>query len=150
VLLADALRESWKGRDVCSGYHFLIDIAGVIIDIAHHGPHPGSRSWLRGNVARFYLRDLMFQHLLHGEKPPDLVARSHFHSFVNEVVTEGEYESRLIVTPPLCVPGDHARKATRSIGQVTCGIVLVECVDGRIGQVAPVMDTLDIRKHEVV
>ncbi len=147
VLLADMLREAWPDRTIGSAYHYLLNVAGVSIDLAHHGPHPGSRSWLRGNIARFYLRDVMIQNLMAMKKPPDLVIRSHFHTYINEVVCENGSESRLVITPALCIPGGHARKATRSISEVTCGMVLVECVDGRVGMVEPVLDKIDLRKY---
>lgn len=145
-IIADVLREGHPDRVIEEGYHFLLDVDGAGVDIAHHGPHPGSRLWLSGNVARFYLRDLMLQHIVRMETPPVLVLRSHVHTAIDEVVTVGEWESRIIITPPLCIPGDYAHKATRSIGSVKCGVVITEIVDGVPLKPVKVFDSIDLRK----
>jgi len=74
----------FKNKDIKMCQHGLLDIDGVTIDYAHHGPFPGSRSWLKGNIARYYLRDLMMREIMNGNSPPKLVVRAHYHTPVEE------------------------------------------------------------------
>ena len=123
-----------KNIDVVS--HGLIDIAGIKIDYAHHGPHPGTMMWTRGNVARSYLRNYMMTELSLGNKPADLVVRGHYHEYVKEwcgISWEGvDYESTLIIMPPLCMMSSFARQATRSSFSISPGVIAIEVINGRM------------------
>ena len=132
--------------DVC--YHGLLDIDGFVNDYAHHGPNPGSRDWLHGNVARFYLRDLMLHEIARGQRPPDVVWRAHYHTPVYELLeTEGR-RSELFVVPSFCAPGPYEHQATRSTDTVTFGMVVLELENGRKVGEHRLYDTLDIRTRE--
>ena len=131
-------------------YHGLFDIDGLIIDAAHHGPGPGSRSWLTGNVARYYLRSLMIADIVANQYPPDLVLRGHFHTKVNEAVSVGDYESRIIVCPSLCFISEYARQATKSIPRVTVGGVLFEIDGGHVVGKHWLTDTVDVRTRRTL
>lgn len=152
-IISKQLRAEYK-KDVKAYYHGTIDVDGAQVDIAHHGPNQSIRIWLEGNLARYYLRDLMLKELRAGGTPPDLVVRSHFHTKVNETFEmdwQGQiYESRLIVTPALCMLGDYGRKVTRSIGRVTNGMVMVEVLGGRIQKPIWLTKTIDIRTKETL
>lgn len=56
-LVAAQLRALYPNVDTQTVRHSLLKPGGMLVDCAHHGPHPGSREWLKGNVARLYLRD---------------------------------------------------------------------------------------------
>lgn len=131
-------------------YHGLLNINGVIVDYAHHGPGPGSRNWLRGNVARFYLRDLMLREILAGKRPPGLVLRAHFHAPVYEYLETGGCSSHFYITPAMCMIGEHGIQATRSVEEITVGILALEVVDGEIKQDLRLYQTLDIRTRETL
>lgn len=148
VLVADALRRRYPGRDIAASYHGLADYGGFVVDYAHHGPPPGSRVWLRGNVARFYLRDLMMQELLAGNCPPDLVLRAHYHAYIREVLELEGHESTLIVTPSYSFLTDFAHKATRAAHRVSVGQVAFEVVGGKLARIFRQFETLDIRTRE--
>lgn len=127
--------------------HGLLTRAQVTMDHAHHGPHPGSRNWLAGNVARFYLRDLMYREILAHRRPPDVILRAHYHTPVHEVLETGGYTSQLFVVPGYCMIDDHGMQATRSIECATHGMLVLVCEDG---QVTPhrLYDTIDMRTDE--
>ena len=131
-------------------YHGLFDIDGLSVDAAHHGPGPGSRSWLTGNVARYYLRSLMMAAIVADQYPPELVLRGHYHTKVDEVVTVGDYESRIIVCPSMCFLSDYARQATKSIPRVTVGGALFEIDNGHVIGKHWITDTVDVRTRKTL
>lgn len=149
ILTADRLRGDFPEIGTQVLYHGIADIDGCKIDFAHHGPHPGSRNWLNGNVARLYLESLMMDELDHGCAPPNIVLRGHFHTFVKTWFCKRhdhvDYESWLVVMPPLCLPGDWTHQATRSVYRVSPGIVAIEVIDGKPGGIYPFTQSLDIR-----
>lgn len=151
-LVANLLSSKYD-KDVMAIDHGLLDVFGLSIDYAHHGPSPGTREWVTGNAARGYARDIMMQEVFHGEIPPGLILRSHFHKYVREVVTmivgDIEYESTIVVTPSLCLLGNHGRQAMRSISRVKNGMVAFEIIDGRIYQTHRMIKTVDLRKREI-
>lgn len=129
-------------------YHALLDVEGVTLDVAHHGAYPGGRNWLRGNSARFYLRDLMQVEIMRGRKPPDVVLRGHYHNPVYEYLETERYKSRIYVLPSWSMISDHAIQATRSAHMVTHGILLLEIADGRIVRDHRLYSTIDVRRRE--
>lgn len=134
--------------------HGLPDIDGMTLDISHHGPPPGSRNWLTGNEARYYLRSLMMDELSAGNVPPRLVFRGHYHRYIQETITlewGGKFNtSTIIITPSFTFPNGYTRQAVRSPARVTHGMVVCEIVDGKLLEVKPLMKTLDIRTKEVL
>jgi len=130
-------------------YHWLLDIDGVIFDTAHHGPSAGIRHWLKGNTARYYLKDLMYTEFFAGRRPPDIVLRAHYHTYLKELVTmtfqDKEYESWIYVLPPLCVPGDFAIQIIRSVYSIQAGILAWEIVDGQIRKAYKFTQSFDTR-----
>jgi hypothetical protein len=155
VLVAAALKLKYPGLDVGVCEHGLANVGGVTIDYAHHGPPAGNRSWLKGNIARYTLRDIMMTHLAElGQVPPDLVLRGHVHEYVHEMLMQihmgKEYWSRLVVVPSMCGLGSYGRKATRSMYIIRNGLVAFVIEDGKIVDVEPYIHTMDIRTHEVI
>lgn len=150
VIVHQLLVAKYNHIDIKSVNHGLMDIAGLQVDYAHHGPYPGSRIWLKGNVARYYLRDLMMRCVMESVAPPGLVLRSHYHEFVKEYLHIGGHDSWLVITPSVCMLGDYARQATRSTHKVTMGMLAVELVDGRLIDIHKYTSTVDIRTKEVV
>jgi hypothetical protein len=152
-MVSELLSREYKSKDVESIDHGLLDVFGVSVDYAHHGPSPGTKEWVTGNAARSYARDLMMQEVFHGEIPPSLVIRSHFHKYVREVVTmivgDIEFETTIVVTPSLCLLGSYGRQAMRSISRVKNGVVAFEVIDGRLHNTHRFIKTIDLRKREV-
>jgi len=150
LLVADMLAKEHKKHDVRAVNHGLLTFNQFSIDYAHHGPQPGSREWLKGNVARFYLRDLMIREIVAGNRPPDLVLRGHYHEPVIEQVRVGEHVSTIIIAPAMAIIGEYARKVTQSRHQVTNGIIALEVVDGKLLDIHQFTNTLDLRTKEEI
>jgi len=148
ILLAEMLQEGYPQMDIGNMYHGLLDIDGYLVDYAHHGPYPGSREWLKGNVAILYLKDIMIRAICRGEKPPNAVLRAHFHQWLNVLTSIGEHESRLIISPSYCMLGDYAHQAARSPDTIGIGMFALEIVDGKLIEVHKFMRSLDIRTKE--
>lgn len=132
--------------------HGLLTIAGVDIDISHHGPPAGSREWLRGNEVRYYLRSAMMQEIVAGKVPPRLYFRGHYHEDVEETLivkaNGNRYKSTLILTPSFAFIDNHARQAVKSPARISHGMYAVELVDGELLRTIPITRTLDIRTKE--
>lgn len=150
ILVSKILGNLHPDRNVSVCYHGLLDYNGVVIDYAHHGPHPGSRVHLTGNTARFYLRDLMLRDICAGRRPPDLVLRAHYHQRVNEVVEVGKYKSRIMGLPSFCLLGDYAIQHTQSAFEITNGMIVFEMIDGKITGTEEFTQTIDVRTREVI
>ena len=150
LTLCHMLEARYGGCDVMPLYHGLLNFYGVVTDYAHHGPFPGSRNWLKGNVARFYLRDLMQREMLAGRRPPDLVLRGHYHQPVYEYLEDHGNKSELYLLPSWCAINDHAQQATQSQNEITFGLLVNEIEDGKILRSHRMYETLDIRTVEVI
>jgi len=154
ILVDQRLRERFPKKDIRTVYHGVCDILGVTIDYAHHGPYPGSRNWLRGNEARYYLRSIMNDEIDAGHVPPHLVMRSHYHTPVKEYLWKKangtEYESWLLITPSYCLISDYARQSARSPYRITNGLWAVEIINNHIHDIHCFARTTDIRTKEKI
>jgi hypothetical protein len=155
AIVGQRLADQYPAVDTRTLYHAsiaLIEQRGQVIDIAHHGPFPGSRKWLEGNSATYYLRSAMMDELIDGRIPPIVYARAHYHTYQHvgpvRVRRQGrDVESRLIVTPSYSGTDDYTRRVTRSVRKIDHGLVALEFDDG-LRRVHPFFQELDIRTQE--
>ena len=154
INLCHMFKKEFKNIKSDIAYHWLLDINGVTFDTAHHGPSPGIRHWLKGNNARYYLKDLMYTEFFAGRTPPNVVLRAHFHSYVKELVTmtfQGkDYESWIYVLPPLCIPGDFTIQVIKSVYSVQIGLLAFEVIDGQISKSYKFTQSFDTRAKETL
>jgi len=156
ALIGKGLAELYGDVDTRTLYHAqlaLQDQAGQVVDLAHHGPYPGSRNWLTGNGARYYLRSAMLDEMVDGVTPPRVYVRAHYHQWVHETIrirqNGQDVEGDLIITPCYTGATDYTRKATRSIRKLDHGLVALEFEGGLVG-VHPFYSELDIRSKEAL
>lgn len=152
-ILAARMKDRFPKIDTKVVSHGLSNIYGVKVDHAHHGPYTGSREWLKGNVALYYLRDIMMRDIMRGKEPPQLVLRGHYHAIVEvfnrAVGVDGKvYRSWLWVLPSLCGMNGYARQKTRSEYEVTNGIIAYEIIDGKLRETFEFTQTFDYRVTE--
>lgn len=150
IILSNELAKEFPDKDIKMCQHGLLDVDGVTIDYAHHGPYPGSRVWLKGNVARYYLRDLMMRDIMNGNVPPTLVLRAHYHTPVEEYLKIMGHASWLYVLPSYCALGIYDRQATRSVNSFTNGMNVYEIMDGEIKQTYELHNKVDVRTKEAI
>ena len=153
-IIMDILREKYPHIDIQTVYHGLLNYSGVTIDYSHHGASPGTRGWLIGNEARYYLRSNMMKEVMSGNKPPDLYLRGHYHVCVREfleIVANGTtYASWMLMLPGFTYKDDYTRRATRSEYKQTFGVIAVEIINGQIYQTHKFTETLDLRTRETI
>lgn len=131
--------------------HARVRVLDKVLDVAHHGPSGGSRAWLRGNVARYYLRDRMMEDMGLGKEPADVYLRGHFHVDVHEVLKQRfhqqVYRSELIVIPSMSGLSGFAGQITRSIPYVDNGMYALEIIEGEPIRVHAFVWRKDIREE---
>lgn len=154
LLIARLLQYRFREADIGVSYHYLVNLGGVMVDVAHHGTSPGIRDWTEANVLRLYTMDLMKRDIKKGHAPPQLVVRSHYHTMawatVNERMGTEFYRCESVILPGYCGIDDYARKVTGSKSEVHIGLVLVHVKDGLIVEVLPHFRILDMRTKEVI
>jgi len=154
ALIGKGLADLYPDVDTRTLYHAQLVLkgqGGEVVDCAHHGPFPGSRKWLTGNRARYYLRSAMLDEIVDGVTPPRVYARAHYHQWQRETVrvrSQGaDVESDLVITPCYTGATDYTRKATRSIRKLDHGLVALE-FEGGLRAIYPFYEELDIRTRE--
>lgn len=155
ILVSKLLQNEFKDKDITAVYHGLLTTDNFSVDYAHHGPSPGTREWLKGNMGVLYLKDIMKRSLKRGVRPPDLVLRAHFHEYshVNHIEQWGdndEYISTLVTLPSFCGGGDNGIKASRSRDTLQIGMCAFEIVDGKLHNIHRLFRTYDIRSEEKI
>ncbi len=134
-LLRDKFQDRYPGIDIKSYAHGFINVAGVNIDIAHHGSGAGIREWTKGNVFRLYTRSIVKEYMNSKRPIPDLVVRGHFHEPIEEPISMFA-EDIPIRTTGMLIPSyqlitGYAKKVTRSRYVTTIGMAVVEFIDGK-------------------
>ena len=150
VLITDQLRQLYPKQRIEVCYHGLAHYDQFTVDFAHHGPYTGSREWLKGNVARYYLQSMMFHAVKHAQKPADLVIRGHYHTPVVETVRINGYISTIVVSPSMCMIDDFAHQAAKSPEDVTVGMMAYEIIDNVLFKVHQFTRTYDTRTEIIL
>ena len=123
--------------------HGLLDVDGVLIDVAHHGPAAGIREWTQGNVARLYLLDRMMT-----DTPPARVyLRAHRHEPVWVTQHQGEVTADLLVAPAYQLPSAYVRQIAQSPSAAVCGLIALEVTDGQLTDVKRFVHRVDLRRR---
>jgi hypothetical protein len=150
MMVKDRLVDLFPQVDTRLFRHAQAEVNGLTVDYAHHGPGTGSRAWLKGNVARYYLQSLMLEDVSAGNEPPGLVLRAHFHSPVTERVEVGGRVGWLHVTPAMCTMNYHATQVARSPSRVSAGWTLFEIIDGKLEEQINLHTVMDVRTRETI
>jgi 8-oxo-dGTP pyrophosphatase MutT (NUDIX family) len=151
--VARELREK-TGLDVKAEHHTRCRARGVLFDVAHHGPQGGSRDWLRGNVARYYLRDRIYRDRRLGVEPARVYIRAHYHIWCPETVHErwaGKQQRHdLTVLPSMSGITQFARQRSGSEPVLMNGLICYEIRDGRLFDIHALVEEYDTRQEEVI
>jgi len=152
VLAAQKLATEFPDKSVEVRWHLRATVAGVLVDVAHRGPVAGSRMHLRGNVARFYLRDRMERDFRRYGKVARLYVRAHVHDhlYIEDDLegVPGGCRAGLVLVPSLCGLSDYARGASLSAPELVVGMVFADLRGGEVLVVRPEVDVLDLRTVE--
>jgi len=149
VLVTEQLKALHSDADIRAIKLGLATVGERTIDYAHHGPGGGIRIWTAGNQLRYYARSIMLSAIAHGEQPPDVIIRGHFHHYLPETVHVQNYTTEMILLPSYCGMGEYGRQATRSQSHVSNGLVIIEFRPGRPPSVIPLVKSVDQRTKEI-
>ena len=149
------LSAEYPDVDIKRCSHGEIDIAGLTVDYAHHGPTPGQqKKWLEGSAASWNLRGWMIDSRLRGNDPPKLYLRAHYHVWRwvtwHLSIDETDYTSHLCIIPSMCGLGAYGRQATRSVHMIRNGALCFEILGDEILGIHRWTKTVDTRLREVV
>ena len=137
------------GKRVQTLHQGRVDLGREWLDVAHHGAHPGTRDWLRGNIATIYCKTRVYEDRRLGVVPAVLYARGHYHTLVHVTVNEtwkGVDEiHHLLIVPSMSGPTRHSIKSTQSTPSLTVGMVALEVIDGRLHDIHKFKRERDIR-----
>jgi hypothetical protein len=153
-IIASKLREQYPNKNINIANHYALDVDDFLMDIAHHGPGPGSRNWLKGNVLRLYAQSEMMDLVVMQKPVPSLMLRAHFHEMTTATATYqvgGKiWEMSAWITPPYAFINNHAQKAVRSPGRMGIGMLAFELINGKLYDKHTFMHYVDLRTREVV
>jgi len=153
IRIASKLRMA-TSLDIQACHHTRFNMGDDWVDGAHHGAHPGSRDWLRGNVALYYLKDRIYLDRRNGKEPAVAYMRGHFHQHVKSSVYDdwdGNARDRyVIIVPSFCGMDNWVRKIAKSPPVVEAGIVALEFTDGRLTDIQAFTDKKDLRTEEML
>jgi hypothetical protein len=154
TILTSLLQKEFPKKDIKTAQHYLLNVGGFLIDVAHHGPGPGIRYWTQGNVFSLYLKSLLLYDLNRGKEPPHLVLRAHKHEFTPGFALhhlDGKvWELPGYIVPPQCFIGDHAQKVGNSPSSMGVGTLAFELIDGRLYQKHYFTHYVDLRTEDVI
>ena len=152
--IAWMLKQDYPEKDIASVHHSRTRIGSEIVDTAHPGPHPGSRDWLRGNVALYYLRDRIYRDRRAGKEPARIYLRAHRHVWVHVPFVDRwertETRHDLTVLPSYCGMTNWARGITQSEPEMTNGMCAYEFIDGNLAEIHPFITYTDLRLEETL
>lgn len=119
-----------------TSYWRRIDVDGVLLDVRHHG-RMGQRAHTRGPYQRWYAQDIALEHMLDGERAPDLAIRSHLHKY-GDSGTDRRWPTRLVSLPCWQMMTSFAHRiSAESLSDI--GLVVFVVRDGRLLEPHPVL-----------
>jgi hypothetical protein len=154
TLLTAQLKAEYPKKSVKINDHWILDLDGFLIDMAHHGPGAGIRNWTRGNVFELYCKSILRDSIDMAEPIPHVILRGHKHEFIYRPVTHQTknkiWKADGFITPPYCFIGSHAQKVMNSPSFMGVGILALEVLDGKLYQWHPFTHYVDLRTMEVL
>jgi hypothetical protein len=152
--VADKLAKNFPKKEILSVHHSRSAIGQEFLDVAHTGPHPGSRDWLRGNVALLHLRDRVYRDRRMNKTPATVYLRAHRHVYVHVTLNDMWWHTpsvhHLVVVPSFCGFTSYARSVTQSEPELVNGMVAFEIIDGKLRDIKPFVDYTDLRLEETL
>lgn len=130
-----------------STFHLSLDVYGVLFNVAHHGPNPGTRMWTYGSTLRSYCKTIVFDAMCQGARPPDVVIRSHVHKRTWETIRDYGHVCECLITPAWQWKTEYAHRVASHEDVAHVGGVIVEIDDGKISKIE--FKLLPIRQTDV-
>ena len=118
-------------------YHLMLNVYGVEMNIAHHGPSSGRRIWTYGNELRSYTRTIVLDALISRGKGenvvlPDVLIRSHVHHKIDEPCKDYGHACRSFITPAWQWKTEYAHGIVSHEDIADVGGLIVDIDDGEV------------------
>lgn len=154
-IVTEMLKKDYPKVDIKQTAHSLLDVGGVLLDIAHHGPSGGIRNWTEPNMFMYYTRSLMADAIDRDMRPPDAVIRSHFHRRIEGTLTKfyakyGRVRTWYLLLPSYQGMNGYARQRSRSADMVLNGHVDLEIINGVLHDIIWRVTAVDQKTYEVL
>lgn len=154
TVLTMLLKREFPKKDIAISDHYLLNVDGWPIDLAHHGPGAGLRHWTRGNAFELYVKSILMDDLAVNRQPPAVVLRGHKHEYTVahalHQVNGQVWELPGYIVPPYCFIGSHANKAMNSPSGMGVGTLAFELINGKLYQRHEFIHWVDLRTKEVL
>lgn len=154
TLLTMLLQKEYPRKDIRIADHYLLNVDGFGVDIAHHGPGPGIRFWTKGNAFELYVKSILMYDVSRGRTPSSLLLRAHKHEFTAAHAlhqVDGQvWELPAYIAPPYCFIGAHAQKVENSPSVMGVGTLAFEIVNGKLYDKHFFTHYVDLRTEEVL
>jgi hypothetical protein len=122
------------GTGNASHWHYRGSYGGAVVDATHHG-RVGTRPWTKANGTLSLAAEIVMEHALRRETPPDLAVRSHFHQWVD---TGDAFPTRVIQTPSWQLATAYVKRR-HAENLADLGGTIVTLLDGKIERVQKVL-----------
>jgi hypothetical protein len=99
----------------------LLNVNGVVHDIAHHGGKVGKREWTKENTLSSILKNIYFEGLEHNRKPPRYWIRANEHRHVTDEYSGEHGKITGIVLPALQLRTRYAHSVAGDSAMSTIG-----------------------------
>lgn len=153
-MLTLLLQKDFPKKDIAIAEHYLLNVDGFLIDVAHHGPGPGIRNWTRGNAFELYVKSILLDDLNSNRTPPSLILRAHTHEYTYahaiHQVNGNIWELPAFIVPPQCFIGSHAQKVIKSPSRMGVGTLALELINGKLYDRHAFTHFVDLRTEEVL
>jgi hypothetical protein len=127
VVCPETKKKSW--------WYLPLEVEGVRMDIAHHPQtNGGGRPFNTQGAIDRLASDTLFMYANRGDKPPDLVIRSHIHRYLD---SRDAFRVRAIITPPFTLLGAFARRLGIN-DEPQLGAIAIHCSGGKY-EVEPIL-----------
>lgn len=132
-----------------SHYHLRLNVDGVLLDVAHHGPGPGVRAWTKENSLYHTVKSIYLDCIEESRPVPDAWVRSHFHQWVNPQTYSGNHGTITgFLTPAFQLTTPFGIKKSKAIKNASVGMLIIVVKDGKLTwecphvthQYAPIME----------
>jgi hypothetical protein len=154
TMLTYAFKTRYPDKTIRITDHWLLNVDGFLLDVAHHGPGAGMRNWTRGNAFQLYAKSVMMDDIDLGNPIPSVLLRGHKHEFTYcrpiHQVKNKMWEMPAFITPPYCFIGSHAQKVMNSPSFMGVGMLALEIINGKLHDFHPFTHFVDLRAKETV
>jgi hypothetical protein len=112
--------------------HLRLNVDGVLFDIAHHGPNPGTRAWTKANALKAIIKSVYFDCLDDGDPIPRIWHRAHFHEFAEATYRGSSGKITGICGPAFQAVTRFGSKMSKATKKASVGMMIYIVENGQV------------------